>query len=63
MSNREIAKKDETFQKRCKAANCRPTGRQVSKYLLSKGIAYKVYRKLAKPLLIGMAGYYNPEGA
>jgi hypothetical protein len=58
ITNREIAKTDDTFQKRCKAANCKATGRQVSKYLMSKGIAYQVFHKQAKPLTPGMQGYY-----
>ncbi len=60
MNNREYAKKSEAFQERCEAANCRPTTRQMSKYLNGKGIALNVHLKRAHPLELGMGGYYKP---
>ena len=60
MTKREFAKKDETFQNRCKMANVRATGRQASKYLMSTGMAWNVRMHKAKPLLPGMGGYYKP---
>ena len=62
MTNREFAKKDETFQKRCAFANVRATGRQASKYLMGTGMAYKVNTLKAKPLLPGMSGHFAPVG-
>jgi len=53
-----FAKKSETFQKRCRQANVRPTGRQASRFINCKGIAWKVWQRKAKPLVPGMAGYY-----
>ena len=58
MTNREFAKKSETFQQRCEKANCKPSGRQASRFINRKGIAYNVWQKKARPLQLGMAGYY-----
>ncbi len=59
MNNREYARTSEVFKERCEAANCRPSTRQMSKYLNGKGIALNVHLKRAHPLEPSMGGYYE----
>ncbi len=59
MTNREFAKKDETFRDRCEMANVKPTGRQASRFINSTGMAFKVHKRFRKPLEPGQGGYYK----